>query len=416
MNSIDYQSDILERFIPVSIDELVANLMNRKELSIHQKHDFQLFCQQYRALYQAQSLPTYQRLTRYYAPFNPDIEGVNHTDYSDEEQQNLERKLLDQLSELLNDANYEKLTLDQLTVALSETSPYGVEVVVDFDDFSEMLLFYQGSAINYEQQRDWKQLFLKQKTVEVKIYRRLFILLKLKPLWQKIEELAATKSISLTKAESQIKRKPSQNIINDDKIYIKLFKNIPCSDLEMLFPNTKIKMRLFDKLKLGITGGGGTAGGIITIISKLAVAIDPIAMATAIFGFAGLLWRQVSKFFLQRTKYMAELAKNLYYYNLDNNLGAIAHIHDMAAASEAKETLLSYFFLMTQGSMSISTLDKKIEQFISNEYGVAIDFEVEDGLEKLKKLGVLIQANDQVSVVSLMETKTILQQHWLACF
>jgi hypothetical protein len=55
MNSIDYQSDILERFIPVSIDELVANLMNRKELSIHQKNDFQLFCQQYRALYQAQS-------------------------------------------------------------------------------------------------------------------------------------------------------------------------------------------------------------------------------------------------------------------------------------------------------------------------------------------------------------------------
>ena len=415
MSNIDYQQDLLERFIPVNTEALIATLVNRKEIS-KQKACFQLFCERYRSLYHAQTYPAYQRLTRYYAPFNPDIEGLKSCEYNPLEKQNLQTSLLNEISSLLNNANYEKLTRKELQIALTETSPYGVEVSVDFDDFSEILLFYQGRAIRREKKLNWKSLFLKKKMVETKIYSRLFILLKPKSLTQKTEELANIKGIPLTKAANKISRKHHQSTVEDDKIYIKLFKNIPRSDLEMLFPNTKIKMRLFDKLKLGITGGGGTIGGVLTIMSKLAVAIDPIAMATAIFGFVGLLWRQVSKVFLQRTKYMAELAKNLYYYNLDNNLGAMAHINDMAAASEAKETLLSYFFLLTQGEMSVTELDQKIERFIQDEYGITIDFEINDGLAKLKKLGLLIKKENKLSVVPLEETTFILQQHWLACF
>ncbi len=415
MSNIDYQQDLLERFIPVSTEALIATLIDRNEIS-KQKQAFQLFCDRYRSLYHSQTYPNYQRLTRYYAPFNPDIEGLKSCDYNALEKQNLQTNLLSEISSLLNNANYEKLTLEQLQIALTETSPYGIEVSVDFNDFSEILLFYQGRAIRREKKRNWKSLFLKKKTIETKIYNRLFILLKPKSLIQKTEELATIKDIPLTKAADKISRKHHQSTVDDDKIYIKLFKNIPRSDLEMLFPNTKIKMRLFDKLKITVTGGGGTIGGVLTIMSKLAVAIDPIAMATAIFGFAGLLWRQVSKIFFQRTKYMAELAKNLYYYNLDNNLGAIAHLNDMAAASEAKETLLSYFFLLTQGKMTVIDLDQKIEQFIKDEYGIAVDFEINDGLAKLKKLGLLIQKENKLSVVPLEETTPILQQHWLACF
>jgi len=415
MSNIDYQQDLLERFIPVSTETLITTLVNREAIS-KQKQGFQLFCDRYRSLYHAQTYPAYQRLTRHYAPFNPDIEGLRSCLHNPLKKQNLQENLLTEISSLLNKANYEKLSQEELQIALTETSPYGVEVSVDFNDFSEILLFYQGRAIRRENKRDWTRLFLKKKTVEIKIYNRLFILLKPKSFIEKTKELAAIKGIALTKAEKKINRKQNKNTVDEDKIYIKLFKNIPRSDLEMLFPNTKIKMRLFDKLKLAVTGGGGTIGGVLTIMSKLAVAIDPIAMATAIFGFAGLLWRQVSKIFLQRTKYMAELAKNLYYYNLDNNLGAIAHINDMAAASEAKETLLSYFFLLTQGEMSVIDLDKKIEQFIHDEYGVAVDFEIHDGLAKLKKLGLLIQKDNKLSVVPLEETTPILEQHWLACF
>ncbi len=414
MSQIDYQADLLERFIPVNLDELIEVLSNRQELLATDKQSFQDFCQQYRALYHAQSLPAYQNLSRYYAPFNPDKDSLSNHHYQASEKQALQVQLFAELKTLLNNANYEKLTLEQLNIALQETSPYGVEVSVDFDEFSEMLLYYRGSAIRTEPRRHWQSLFLKTTHIETKIYSRLFILLKTKSFQQRVEEFASTQKISLDKAKIKLKQK--QSSVDEDLIYIKLFKNIPRFDLEMLFPNTKIKMRLFDKLKLGITGGGGTVGGIMTVISKLTLAIDPIAMATAVFGFAGLLWRQVSKVFLQRTKYMAELAKNLYYYNLDNNLGAITHLNDMAAASEAKETLLSYFFLLTQGQMTMAELDKKIEDFIQDEYKVAIDFEVDDGLDKLERLGLLVHHNDKISVLPLSEAHKILQQHWQACF
>ncbi len=42
--------------------------------------------------------------------------------------------------------------------------------------------------------------------------------------------------------------------VSEDNIYLKLFKNIPRNDVEMVFPNTKVKFRLFDKLRLGLDG------------------------------------------------------------------------------------------------------------------------------------------------------------------
>ncbi|MCK5925204.1 MAG: DUF3754 domain-containing protein [Methylococcales bacterium] len=407
---------VLERFIPVTIERLMDTLCQSNVLSEVQKKSFADFCIQYRKLYHAQTLPFYQTLTRDYIPFNPDVETIHNLDYSEIEKQTLQAELLEKISVLLNNANYEQLSLAKLKIALEELSPYGVKVSVDLDAFSEMLLFYRGRTIRYKQQRHWKSLFLKKKTHKVELYSRLFILLKLKSLNQQVQELASTKNMPINKAEKKLKSKLSDESVGDDKIYIKLFKDIPCSDLEMLFPNTKIKMRLFDKLKLGVTGGGGTVGGVFTIMSKLTVALDPIAMITAILGFLGLLWRQITKVFTQRTKYMAELAKNLYYYNLDNNLGALAHINNVAADSEAKETLLSYFFLLTQGEMTVAALDEKIETFIKTEYDLAIDFEVSDGLSKLKRLGLLIEKNDLVSVVSLNQTLIILEELWQQCF
>ena len=45
--------------------------------------------------------------------------------------------------------------------------------------------------------------------------------------------------------------------VKENCIYMKLFKNIPRSDLEMIFPNTRVRFRFFDKLRLGATAGGG---------------------------------------------------------------------------------------------------------------------------------------------------------------
>jgi len=193
-------------------------------------------------------------------------------------------------------------------------------------------------------------------------------------------------------------------------IYIKLFKNIPHIDLEMLFPNTEVKMTLFDKAKLGVVGGGGTVGGGTTLVAKLSVAaIEPLSAMMAIGAFGGILWRQVKEVFSRRTHYTAKLSQKLYFHNLDNNAGALSYILSMAQDEESKEALLVYIFLSHyKEGMSLKKLDMTIEKFVKEVYGIDIDFEVNDGIDKLRKLGFIVEDNNILSVIDIDKAIDIL--------
>ena len=152
---------------------------------------------------------------------------------------------------------------------------------------------------------------------------------------------------------------------------------------------------MFDKVKLGILGGGGTAGGVAALVSKISVAASLTSQLAAIGGFVGLLWRQLKNVFHQREKYNSQLSKNLYFYNIDNNLGALTFLLDMAQSEEVKETLLSYYFLLAGKQHNRQQLDQKIERYINEQYGYAMDFEIDDGLRKLSELEIINQDTDK---------------------
>lgn len=417
MGKITFDEQVLERFIPVTLDELILQLCLHPALKPGEIKAFQSFSGTLIALFNARYHGLMLSLKQAYLPFSPDRDTISLIEYSEAEYRGLQAQLMEQIDVVLIKANYNRLPIEALNKALEKTSPYGVKVSVDFDDFEDYALYYRGTASRVDEYREWKSLFLKKKQVEVALYRRFFLLLKLKSTEQKIEALMQFKKISRKKAEKAVHKARSALMAdteNEHTIYIKLFKDIPHSDLEMLFPNTRVQMRLFDKLKLGVTGGGGTIGGIMATVTKVAAAADPIAAATALASFAGLLWRQVTKIFSHRTKYMAELAKKLYYYNIDNNLGAIAHVMDMAEASECKEALLAYFFLYNGLANNKANLDHVIESYLSEHYSVRIDFEIQDGLDKLDRLGLLIRdpKGSNLSVVGLKQGRQQLGRLW----
>ena len=66
-------------------------------------------------------------------------------------------------------------------------------------------------------------------------------------------------------------RKMLPDTVTSDYVYIKLFKNMPRSDVEMAFPNTKVRFRLFDKIKFGVTAGSGFGVGVVGTAGKLAL-------------------------------------------------------------------------------------------------------------------------------------------------
>ncbi len=409
-NPIQYQDDKLERFIPIGLDRLIADLEQSQQLANDQQALFQQFAECYNTLFHAQTYQHLQPLKKSYRPFNPDSDSVHRKPLSP----STITKFKTGLYQLIDDANYEKLSEKDLNEALNKISPHGVKVSVDFDDFQDVAIFYRGSAYQQQEIRDWKTLKLKKKTLQIRIFRRLFVVLHIKTRQQRIQELIDNHHVSPKKAAKKIDAAYKALGIEDsrERIYLKLFKDIPKDDLEMLFPNTKVKIKLFDKIKLGIMGGGGTAGGVAATLSKLSAAIDPISAIIAIGGLLGVLWRQIAKVFNQRAKYSAILTKNLYFYCLDNNLGALTHLIDSAESEECKEALLAYYFLLSGGAKEKDALDREIEDYIQQTYAIPMDFEIDDGLRKLNQAGLIQQDGGKISAIPLQTAIQKLNHQW----
>jgi hypothetical protein len=190
---------------------------------------------------------------------------------------------------------------------------------------------------------------------------------------------------------------------------LKLFQNVPGADLEMLFPNTRVGMRLLDKLLIGVPAviSGGIVfttklGATLVLLASLLgfwlgthsepVTLDKRAALVLLAGvgaLGGYLWKQYSSFRNRKLKYTQALTENLYFKLLDNNTGVLLRIIDDAEDSECKESLLAYYFLLAAGGISTpAELDAQIENWFANRWQCRLDFEIDDALGKLQQLGL----------------------------
>ena len=414
--SHEYDKNI-ERFIPVTLNGLVSKLIVDLNLSDQDKLLFKRFCKIYVALYHANFFVKLQNLKENYLPFSPDRTTLSLQQYSNAALLERRKNLIEEIQEIIDKANYSPITQDELNRALTESSPYGLDISVDFDDFDEIHLYFQGLSTTTEQRRTWQTLYLGTETLDIPIYRRLFLVLKLKSVTNKppvISIFADPKAYLLEKWHHLFQIEMTQGG-DSSFIYLKLFKDIPRSDLEMLFPNTRVEMQRFDKVTMGVSSGGGIIGGIIAVVSKLARAANPAAIMLAVAGLVGIIWRQVGKVLSNRNRYLASLAKSLYFHNLDNNLGVLANLIEMAEEEECKEAILAYGFLLAQPQEGCSQqkLDQEVEQFLRESCGVQVNFELSDGIRKLREADLLIEnANKLIKPCPITSALNRLDQEW----
>lgn len=412
-----YSEEERERFIPVGKQEVVADLLEGEGLSPGDVDLFRHFAKILAALYHYYFHEDLETLKQAYQPFSPDSDTISVREHSDAELYSKRKEFLASMEKLLDDANYETLGESDINDALAEQSPYGLTLYVDLDDFDEMLLYFRGSAIRVDQVRTWKKLWLGKTERRIPIYKRLALVLKLKAHGDMVAEIKERLGIEEEKAFRLVrkKRRGVTNAMSENSIYLKLFRDIPRSDLEMLFPNTQLRMNLLDKVKIGITGGGATLFGIFKTVTTLLGAALTLAVIPVLFGLAGLIARQVMKVFNLRTKYMVQLSQNLYFHNLDNNAGVFTHLIDLAEEEECKEAILAYYFLLTEADRRYDekALDARIEAYISERYGIPMDFEVDDGLRKLERAGLLVREDDgALGVLPLQASCTRLDEEW----
>jgi len=298
-----------EHYIPIRKSDLVELLASDSMLHEDERQAFREFCELLAAYYHFLYHDEHEKLKDAYDPFDPDSETHRMQQLSDTARYTELGRCFDHLEHLLERANFTKLSKMDLYDVIEQQSHWGLALDVDFEVFERLELFVRGEKTTQRGRRRWQNLF-REEMVDLNVYERVVMVLHL----HEHERLRGER-------------------VDYNAVYIKLFKNIPKLDLDMLLPGTRVRMTVVDQGKIilpTITGVFTTLGKLVT--GGIAIATASITGILAMLGLiGGTIGYGIKSFFgyLQtKQKYQFSLTQSLYYQNLDNNAGVISRILD----------------------------------------------------------------------------------------
>jgi hypothetical protein len=406
-----------ERFIPVTRFALLDRLTAPGAWPGGQAKDARRFFRYLDHWRRQQYNAALHVLEETYEPFSPDSDLLMTRTFTAEERQVMQKRVIEGMAHLLEQANYVRIDPSDVELILTRDSTYDLDLHVDMDAFEEVMLYYRGASTKRDQRRRWHKFYLKE-NFDIPIFQRLYLLFKLKPFDVRVREVMQAQKLSSKEAERIVKRARASMppMVKDDNIYMKLFKNIPRNDLEMVFPNTKVRFRFFDKLRLSATASGGLGLGAFGAAGKIALlATNPLAAAGAAVGLGGIAFRQAVNFMNQKQRYMVVMAQNLYFHSMADNRGVILKLAARAAEEDIKEEMLLYSVLAKERArrQALPDIDAAIEQYLTGSFGISVDFDIPDALSRLIADGVVTEGPDgTLSTLPPREAALHIDQMW----
>ena len=339
-------------------------------------------------------------LEQTYLPFSPETDLLRIGSFTPEQIAHFHKRFTNGIKRLLRQANYIEVPREDVPHFMSRATVHGLDLKVELDDFEEIVVYRRGTDYRIEQRPTIWTLYTLNQSFRVPVYQRLCVMLKLWPAETRIAKLMERNGISRRRA-ARIVRKSRRGLpegLDSDRIYIKLFRDIPQSNLQMLFPNTQIQFSRADKIRLGSLAAGGVFTGLFGAVSSImtATVLSPLLMMGAVFGLASILFRQVLGFFNQRTQYMKVLAQNLYLHSLADNRSAFTLLANRAEEEDVKEEMLLYTVLATRQIHrdELPAVRAQISGYLSDEFNVDVAFDVFDALDRLVRDGIVREAPD----------------------
>jgi hypothetical protein len=405
-----------ERFIPFrkqDIIEMCSQALVEESSSL----SFKEFCQLLSSIMHFNYHELLESLKNNYAPFDPNANTQQLKTLTIEEREHCQKNFADNFAKILNAANFEKVTEEDLQEALTEESLFKVRLEVEFDDFEQVVFYRRGESQLSETITSLGG--LRKQTINFTNYDRVAVYITFK-----------NKAYFEERNRQPMGFEPSSTII-------KLFQNVPKADLEMLFPNSEVKMRSIDKV---IIGASAMVGGAVVLVTKLGASIillgalfsfwfgwrlesvvmtqqHFISLGLGLAVFSGFVFKEWSKFKNRKIKFMKALSDNLYFKNLDNNAGVFHTLIDAAEEEDFKEALLAYTFLLTsKQGYDASTLDKKIETWFKDKYHCHLDFEISDALAKLEHMQLITFDGNCYNALPIEQAKQHLDKRWDSLF
>lgn len=380
-----------EAFIPLRKQDLRETLARHPGLATESATKFQRFCRLLHALVHGHLEATLDELKDAYAPFDPDADTRAGVALTVQELDLRREVLFEEFGRLLTRANFHRLAEAEINAALEDRSHWGLHLTVDFKLFDRLELYYRGDRMGIRYRRAWRNRF-RSEAIDVPIYQRLVLIFHLKS-GQKYSKLLDT-----------------------DDVYLKLFKDIPKLDLDMLLPGSQVKMSLFDRARVALPMLSGIGIVIYKLFLGIALAFgSTLAFLGLVGGTVGYGVRSLYGYLNTRQKYQLNLTQSLYYQNIDNNAGVIHRLLDEAAEQENREVMLAYFFLWhdaPSAGLTAAALDTRIEAWLQKEAEQSVDFEIADALGKLVQFRLVRQSGELWQAIAIDEAIDTLAEHW----
>jgi hypothetical protein len=407
-----------DHFIAVRKTDMLEALVDHGGLDEAQRDGFRQVCRLLAAICHYEYFAQLERLRDDYFYFNPELEphaGLDHAaldrSYAD---------LLASFTAVLADANFVEMSHAEIEEAHRRRSAMRVEIEAPLDDYREVRFFRRGHHMETLVTAGW--LGLRKRSTQVLVHDDIVLLVAMKP--------------QTDIASRQERKRLARNKLRPGSVLIKYFRNIASIDLNALFPNVRVVLSLADKLLLS---GPALAGG-VPILLKLAstitvlflvigfyfgvsanVADDETAGALAalsgLVALGGFIMRQWLRYQRQSLKYQKELTENVYFRNVNNNAGIFDAMIGTAEDQECKEAFLAYYFLGTAaGVPDEGELERRIERWLAQAFGIAVGFKVGDALARLDRLGLLLQEGAKLSALPPEAALRKLDRAWADFF
>lgn len=381
-----------EHYIPLRKSELVELLCKDRGMAPEQDGQFRQLATLLAATFHFEYHQKLEELKNDYAPFDPDAATKTIAPLSAQERATRLDGLFKEFTWLMERANFKRLDRAAIEAATKEVSDWGLNMDVDFSLFDRLDVFSRGDTKGTRYRRRWTNWF-RQESVQLPVYQRLVLIVKMK----------------------KTKRLPASVDVNH--VFLKIFKDIPKVDLEMLLPGARVKMPGAQRLKLGgsiVSGLGFVVYNVVN--SVVGVATSGLSLLWGPFAaVAGYGYKQYYGYQTTKTACSLQLTQSLYYQNLGNNQGVLFALLDEAEEQECREALLAYYYLWRHAGTTgwkARDLDDYVEMDLERLADLKVDFEIEDALAKLERLKLVTKNDDRFVAVPIEQALESLDYAW----
>ncbi len=372
-------SSVREPFVPMQTTDLVEFLaqhpaLGARDQGARDQANFRQLASLILSLLHHLYRQRHEQLAYAYAPLDPDRDTrLSHVPIP-VQRDRMSEEVFARMQDALKRANYRRLSPADIQQAMRAASQWGVRMRVNFGTLQRLEVYARGSVIGKRARRNWRKMF-KFELYDVPLFLRLVVVFR------------------------TFEGHKSPEHFDSRKLYLRMFKNVPQQDVDMMLPASGIQMSWLDHSRIvlpSMYAVGMTVWRVLRNVLLLTlvglfktVALFFVVLFALGFGMKSMFTYSVNT----RRRYLLNMAQSLYYQNLDNNAGVMYRLLEDGEQQEACESVLAYFVaaIVLAGRQNVTLIEiaTECEAILLEATGISVAFDIEAATRDLVHLGIL---------------------------